>query len=155
MKSMRRIVGYPLSAIFFALGVLYAVSVVVAFFFMNKQIDATGFIAIVFWTCLFFVVGFLFLFFSKRMKSEKKGIKHHPKPVVIKREEKQADVIVQKCQQPKKAETLKIAKDNESLKETTKETEALNVAKVRYSFEEITNEEFERLVKELKYKDKK
>ena len=72
MKSMRKIVGYLLSAIFFALGVLYAVSVVVAFFFMNEPIDTMGFIAIVFWTCLFFVVGILFLFFSKRMKSEKK-----------------------------------------------------------------------------------
>ena len=54
MKSMRKTGGYLLSAVFFILGVLYILGVAVAYFFLNGQIDTMGFIAIVFWTCLFF-----------------------------------------------------------------------------------------------------
>lgn len=135
MRQVLRIVSYIVAGICFLWGALYLIATYLAHTQLEQPIELVGYLAIAFWTGLFFSFGVLIIFFLHRQKYP--SIKS-PLTATTRQTKQQKNTSLPP-RPPQAQEQKKSPTDTESLKHL----------KVQLTLGEITKEEFERKKKEL------
>ncbi len=135
MRRILRIVSYVVASICFIWGALYLVAAYLAQTQLEVPFDTADYLAIAFWTGLFFTLGILFIFFLYRQEQ----VSIEP-PVVTARKQTKP--------QEKRPSPQRSTPTREQTKPSTN-NKSLEHLKIQLTLGEITKEEFERKKKEI------